>query len=358
MENTQGKRVVVVGAGIVGASLAYHLAGKGAMVTVVEAQDIASGVTGRSFAWINTQHAGPDPIAELRGAAITAYRSLESRLPSLAIRWTGALTFNEQTHAAPAASGHQASASRVSRAQILELEPNLKNPPQSALYAAEEGALDAVAATQALIEGAQALGAQVFTRSRVLGLVRQGTQVAGVETTAGIIDADVVVLAAGTGITQLTEMLEVSLPIQASPAIFIRYTSAPQLVRTLISSPEMEVRQSSDGALLAAEDYLDDAPENQPAAIALRTAEAIRNQFHDAGSIELQMACVGLRPMPADGVPIIGYLPTAGGVYVCAMHPGVTLAAIVGRLASEEIMEGKVSSALSPCRPDRFHPAQ
>lgn len=42
--------------------------------------------------------------------------------------------------------------------------------------------------------------------------------------------------------------------------------------------------------------------------------------------------------MPVDGIPIIGYLPKVSSVYVCAMHPGVTLAAIVGRLASEEIV--------------------
>ena len=62
----------------------------------------------------------------------------------------------------------------------------------------------------------------------------------------------------------------------------------------------------------------------------------------------------GLRPMPVDGIPIIGYLPDMDGVYVCAMHPGVTLAAIVGRLASEEIVDDKVSPALESCRPERF----
>lgn len=354
MGNAQDKRVVVIGAGIVGASLAYHLADKGANITVVEAEDIASGVTGTSFAWINTQHGKPDPIAKLRAAAIEAYRRLESRLPDLNIRWTGALSFNATASEALPDSGHQVSANLVDRSQILGLEPNLRNPPQSAVYAADEGALDAVAATHALIAGAQANGAKILTQTRVLGFVTRGATVTGVETTMGIIDADVVVLAAGTGITTLTDRLEVSLPIEASPAIFIRYKSQPGLVHTLISSAEMEVRQSAEGALLAAEDYLDDAIENQPAAIALRTAKTIRNQLHGTGSIDVQLACVGLRPMPADGLPIIGYLPKVGGVYVCVMHPGVTLAAIVGRLASEEIIDDKVSSALSPCRPDRF----
>ncbi|HGM5580278.1 TPA: NAD(P)/FAD-dependent oxidoreductase [Pseudomonas putida] len=348
-----GKRIVIVGAGIVGASLAYHLAGKNAKVTLVEAGHIACGVTGSSFAWINSSHPDPDPIAQLRSAAIEEYRRLETQLPDLRIRWTGALSYGSSSDELPA-SDHPALADLVSRSQILELEPNLKNPPQHALYVATEGALDAVAATFTLIAAAQKNGAEILTQTRVLGITTRGEEVTGVETARGIIDADIVVLAAGTGITELTSKLGALLPIEASPAIFIRYKSPPNLVHTLISNPEMEVRQSSDGALLAAEDYLDDSLQNQPAAVALRTARAIQNELHGVVSIETEMACVGLRPMPEDGIPIIGYLPKIGGVYVCAMHPGVTLAAVVGRLVSEEIIDHSASCALAPCRPDRF----
>ncbi|BBP56425.1 FAD-binding oxidoreductase [Pseudomonas sp. St316] len=345
MDNGPGKRVIVVGAGIVGASLAYHLAAKGANVTVVEAEGIASGVTGSSFAWLNATHGDPDPIASLRGAALQEYHRLEAQLPGLKIQWSGALSYGASS---------EGSANRIPQSKISELEPNLRNPPQFASYAAEEGALDAVATTHALIAGAQANGAKVLTQTPVLGFKTQDSSVFGVETAAGVIEADIVVLAAGTGITKLTDLLEVSLPIDASPAIFIRYSSPPNLVRTLISSPEMEVRQTPEGALLAAEDYLDDDLENQPAAIALRTANAIKNELHGVVSLDLQSARVGFRPMPADGIPIIGYLAQVGGVYVCAMHPGVTLAAIVGRLASEEIVGDSASPALNPCRPDRF----
>ncbi|WP_426088482.1 FAD-dependent oxidoreductase [Janthinobacterium sp. PSPC1-1] len=342
------QRIVVIGAGIVGASLAYHLASKGAKVTVVEAGGIASGVTGTSFAWINTSCAGPDPIAALRGGAIAAWRQLETQVPGLTLRWHGALSYGTQ-------DGRVSPESiLIDRARIAQLEPHLRQPPQQAVYEPEQGALDAVAATHALLAAARALGATVRTHTPVLGFTILDAKVTGVETATGVIEADLIVLAAGTGTAALAQKLGGSLPIHASPAIFLRYQAPPGLVRGIISSHAMEVRQAEDGTILAAEDYVDDAPENQPAAIALRTASAIREELEGAEAIASAFAGIGLRPMPIDGVPVIGYLPQVAGAYVCAMHPGVVLAAIVGELASEEIVDGTPASALAACRPARF----
>lgn len=352
MINIAHKRIVVIGAGIVGASLAYHLARLGARVTVVEAGEIACGVTSTSFAWINTSCAGPDPIALLRGGAIDAYRRLEKQLPGLNLRWSGALCHGTGVGADHAAA--QPPAMMLTQSQVRALEPALRQAPRQAWYAPEQGALDAVAATQALIAGAKALGATILTHTAVSDIVVRDGQVTGVETANGVIDADLAVLAAGTGITALLGKFNVALPIDASPAIFMRYAAPHGLIRTIISSDEMEARQAEDGTLLAAEDYIDGSDENQAPAIALRAARAIRHALDGADAIEPQYACIGKRPMPADGVPIIGYLPTVNGVYVCVMHPGVTLAAIAGRLASEELVMGKVHAALEPCRPERF----
>ncbi|APA68486.1 NAD(P)/FAD-dependent oxidoreductase [Janthinobacterium sp. 1_2014MBL_MicDiv] len=349
MRHEGPKNIIVIGAGIVGASLAYHLSSKGAQVTVVEAGGIASGVTGTSFAWINTAYSGPDPIAALRGAAIAAYRRLETQVPGLEVRWTGALSYGTDEGRAPSSSSML-----LDSAQIARLEPHLKKPPPQAVYEAGHGALDAVAATHALLAAAASHGATLRTHTPVLGFTIRDGRVTGVETGSGLLAADVVVLAAGAATASLAEKLNVNLPIHASPAIFMRYKAPPGLVRSIISSHAMEVRQGADGGLLAAEDYLDDTPENQPAAMAQRTAGAIRDELAGADAIEPEQACIGLRPMPADGIPVIGYLPQVDGVYVCAMHPGVVLAAIVGQLVSEEIVDGQPAAALSACRPARF----
>lgn len=222
------------------------------------------------------------------------------------------------------------------------------------MHAPLQGALDAVAATHTLIAAAQALGTTVLTGTGVLGFTTRDAQVTGVETSNGWIDADIVVSAAGTGTAMLAQMLGVSLPIKASPAIFIRYGVHPRVVHAIISGPDMEVRQGADGTLLAAEDYLDDTPENAAEALALRTAAVIGQQLDGVGQITPALASVGLRPIASDGLPVIGFLPGCTGMYVCTMHPGVTLAAAVGRLATQEILTGRVSPALAACRPQRF----
>ena len=93
MKNIPGLNVVVVGAGIVGASVAYHLSCQGVQVTIVEAGHVASGVTSTSFAWINSACSDADPVAALRAAAVSDYRRLEAQLPDLHIQWTGSLTY-------------------------------------------------------------------------------------------------------------------------------------------------------------------------------------------------------------------------------------------------------------------------
>ncbi|EDP65478.1 oxidase [alpha proteobacterium BAL199] len=352
-------RIVVVGAGIVGASVAYHLARRGAAVTLVDKGQPAMGVTGQGFAWINVAHSEPGPISGLRRMAVQEYRRLEGELgAAFPINWCGALSWSRD----PAKTerfvreheAHGYDVRLVAREQIALLEPNLLDVPDCAAHAGGEGAIDPVAATEALVRAARKAGAEIRTGTEVTALAMTGGRVAGVATPHGAIDADVVVLAAGTGVRVLGETIGVTLPVDPSPAILLRVATDGRLTNGIIASPDIEIRQVTDHVLLAAEDYIDDTPEDGPAAVAGRAVEAIRQRLRGASGVTLESVGVGWRPMPTDGLPIIGFVDGIGGLYTTVMHAGVTMAAAVGRLSASEILDGTDAAEFASCRLRRF----
>ena len=70
--------------------------------------------------------------------------------------------------------------------------------------------------------------------------------------------------------------------------------------------------------------------------------------------IDIDRVSIGWRPLPKDGVPVIGRINSIQGVYVAMMHSGVSLAAVVSKLVTEEILEDKNNSLLDHFRPSRF----
>ncbi|MEQ8394058.1 FAD-binding oxidoreductase [Thalassobaculum sp.] len=358
MTSPTGK-IVVVGAGIVGASVAYHLARRGAAVTLVDKDQPAKGVTGQGFAWINIAHSEPGPISGLRRMAVGEYRRLEAELgPELSINWCGALSWNrDPARTERFVREHQAhgyDVRLVEREEIARLEPGLLQLPDCAAYAAGEGAVDPVAVTETLVRAAQGAGAEIRTGTEAAALATSGGRIAGVVTADGRIEADVVVLAAGTGVRALGQTIGVTVPVDPSPATLLRIATDRRLASGIIASPDIEVRQITDCLLLAAEDYIDDTEENGPAAVAGRAVEAIRQRLRGASGVTLQSVSVGRRPMPADDLPIIGFVDGIDGLYTAVMHAGVTMAAAVGRLSASEILDGTDQAEFGSCRPRRF----
>ena len=148
--------VIVVGAGIVGASVAYHAARGGAAVVLLDRSVPASGVTGDSFAWIRGTNGEADGSTPLRRTVLADWARLEREVPGIRVRWTGSLTWGGQT---PSDMGELGSDERLVEAdEIARLEPNLRASPQRAVFRPADGAIDAVAVTEALVD---ALGATV-----------------------------------------------------------------------------------------------------------------------------------------------------------------------------------------------------
>ncbi len=334
-----GRNVVVVGAGIVGTSIAYHAARAGALVTLLEAGRVGAGVTADSFAWSGSSGVSTGAAAGLRAAATDEYRRLKAELPGLPVTWSGSLTWAAGENAPEPGPGQEI----VDGATVVEREPNVRQLPGWAVWAPGDGAVDPVGVAERLVAGAREHGARVQLGTPVVS-VRQDAvgRVVGVETGAGFHPAATVVLAAGTATTALATPLGVRVPVEASPATLLRFRAPAGLVRGVVSTQDFDLRQVSADRLIAAAD----SPE--------RALAAVRSTFRGADGVELLSARVGARPMPADGDPIIGPAAEAPGLYLAVMHPGVNLAAVVGRLVARELVDGAVEPALAGCRPGRF----
>ncbi len=192
--------LVVVGAGIVGASVAYHAARAGAVVALVDAGRPGAGVTADSFAWIGASGVRTGPAAGLRATATEEYRRLEAELPGLPVTWSGSLTWGAEDGAPEAGPGQEI----VDAATVVTLEPTLRQPPEWAVWAPGDGAVDPVGVTERLVAGARVHGARVHPDTPVTAVRRNvAGRVVGVETAAGPLSGATVVLAAGVATAAL-----------------------------------------------------------------------------------------------------------------------------------------------------------
>ena len=334
-----GRDLVVVGAGIVGASVAYHAARAGAVVTLVDAGRPGAGVTADSFAWVGASGVRTGPAAGLRATATEEYRRLEAELSGLPVTWSGSLSWGAEDSEPVAGPGQEI----VDAATVTTLEPALRQPPEWAVWAPGDGAVDPVGVTERLLAGARAHGTRVHLDTPVTAVRRDAAgRVVGVGTAAGPLAGATVVLAAGVATAALGAPLGVRVPVDPSPATLFRLRAPAGLVRTVVHNRDFDLRQVLPDRLHAAADSPD------------RTLAAVRSTFRGAATVELHSTSVGVRPMPADGEPIVGPVAEVPGLYLAVMHSAVTLAAAVGRLVARELVDGTVEPALAGCRLERF----
>ena len=85
------KHCIVIGSGILGASVAWHLAREGAAVTILEAEQAGGRATRDSWAWINASWGNPEPYFHLRQRAMREWQRLSLQVPEVGLDWCGGL---------------------------------------------------------------------------------------------------------------------------------------------------------------------------------------------------------------------------------------------------------------------------
>jgi glycine/D-amino acid oxidase-like deaminating enzyme len=351
------KQVIVVGAGIIGASIAWHLAKAGAQVTVIADSAVGGVATPNSFAWINASWGNPEPYFRLRTRAMAEWARLARDLPDLPLSWCGGLCWDlsaaeMETYATEhAACGY--GIERVDRAGAARIEPNLAELPDLALYVAEEGIAEPVAATKALLAEAERHGSRIIS-STVTALVQTEGKITGVDTSHGLIAADEVVIAAGVGSPDIAATAGINLPIETPPGLIVHSRPYRKLLNGLVLAERLHMRQTAEGRIIAGSDFGGADPGMNPQATARELFAAMKAMLRGGEGLELDFHTVGYRPTPIDGFPIIGRAEGMDGLYVAVMHSGITLAPAVGLFAAREILDGERDPLLGAYGLSRF----
>ncbi|KAH8682054.1 glycine/D-amino acid oxidase, deaminating [Xylariales sp. PMI_506] len=359
--------VIVIGAGVVGASIAWHLARQNASVTIV-APEIGGTATPCSFAWLNASWLNAKFYYDFRRRSMARWKELADEVPRLreVVQWCGNLQWDlPEDELAKYEREHGAwgyDIGRVEREEIAAREPCLSSDvlPEWGLRLGEEGAVEATDAAKLMVADAQTHGARVVYGT-VTNLIRNGDRVRGVATSSdGQLYADHVVLAAGVGSTQLCATVDVALPVTGRSGLLVHSKPISKRVLTgLVVSSGPHMRQTADGRLLAGSGFAGGDPGDDAQKTAEELFEKVRGMFKPdsigSDQLELEYFTIGERPTPQDGLPILG--PSGReGLTLAVMHSGVTLAAIVGQLLANEIVHGKKDAALEAFALSRFNP--
>lgn len=370
----RGARVVIVGAGVVGAVLSYRLAQAGASVIAVDRAAPGTGTTARSFGWLNGHDKEPREYHRLNILSIRDHEDLADELGGDWAHVTGSLHWAQASDPAQAARlaatvrrllGWGMRVDRLTPAEAIELEPDLALEPatvQAVHLVHRAGWLDGMALAAAAIREARRRYAAELIRGEVVGLRLAGGMVESVHLSDGrTISADVVVNAVGPDANGVAALAGVRLPVERTPGLLVLTGPAPVALRRVAYGPDVHLRPDGGGRLMIQWEPLDSLavegaplePDDAQVMVAMSRARSVMPGLRD---VEVEAIRLGVRCIPGDGYPVVGFDREVPNLYHAVTHSGITLAARLARLVTEELTNGDVEP-LAAYRPSRFEPA-
>lgn len=244
--------------------------------------------------------------------------------------------------------------------EIAKLIPETRVSAVGGVYYPEDGHLQPAQFVRALAGEAVANGARIETHCQVLGLSSEGSRVTSVQTTRGVLEADTVILAAGSWSPMVARDLGVKLPIQPAKGYSITFKRPPNCPSLPIMMTEAKVGVTPMADTFRFAGTLELA--GLDLSINQRRVDSILNAMPSyfpelsADKMDLIEIWRGLRPCTPDGLPLLGRTEAYDNLIIGAGHAtiGISLGPESGKILSQIVMGEETGYDPAALSPDRF----
>lgn len=372
---------VIVGAGILGISIAHFLSRAGRRVTVIDAASPAAGATGASDGAVSVASKKPGVMMALAAAGVAFYRRLVaggvlgdefSERPTFLVAGSDAEAAMLESHAA-----HLSATGLTVRPVPLADLPMLARGTRAVLAVEGDGHAIGYRVVHRLARGGRF---RVMRHTTVSGLCRSACgAVTGVQTAAGRIDAGTVIIAAGTGTARLLGLGGILRPrkgqlvvteragagggaVYPGPFMSCRYllskgshgTAAPPAPGSRTFGLVIDPLHTGQLLIGGTREETDAVGETDLEAVRRILADAVAMCPEVAASRVLRVFA-GVRVATADGLPLVGPVPGADGLWLVTGFEGdgICLGPLIGNAVADMLLDRKPEvdiSALSPSR--------
>ncbi|MFH8739242.1 NAD(P)/FAD-dependent oxidoreductase [Streptomyces sp. NPDC017964] len=365
------EQVVVIGAGVYGAAVAAELTRRGARVTVVDAGAPGAGTSSATFSWTNA-NGGKKPRAyhDLNVGGMEAHRRLARDMSGSDwyheggnLEWGGDDAEREELiRKVDTVLGYGYEARWLTRADVLRLEPDM-NPAEltadEIAYFPTEGWVEPVRLIGHLLSNSSA--EQVWNDA-VVGFETADGLVRSVRLASGQrLPADAVVNCAGPQAAKVARLAGLDLPMRNRRGVLIYTAPVAVSVSRVIRAPRVDLRPDGGGRILLHTHAVDDAA-RVSATGEIAVDQAAVDKVVEAGcalypgirAANIESVRVGERPIPGDGLPVLGPAPELSNFYFAVSHSGVTLSLYAGGLLAAEVLGENHTEELAAFRYDRL----
>lgn len=369
--------MVIIGAGIIGLSLAYFLVDKGKDVVILEKNKLLSGASGANLGQISLMDREPKVHLEWAIENNEILKHLMKK-PYFNFEYNqsgGILVLTNEKEKTEAKKLIERQKSRgldidlIEGEDILEIEPNLNyQATKGVLYTPREGRLNPLKLTFQLAEKIANKGGNILTETEVTDFKKQKGVIKGVVTRKGIINAETVILATGAWTRELGKKLGLQLPIDYHRGSVVVTSPVSRYIENVVVSAGflvpgafkeqvigMALAQHENGSIIIGQ--ASEKRESYSREVSFSgikgVANKVTNYFDILNDVNIIRSWSGNTPFTEDNLPIFGFSEKFENLFIAAGLKGAFSTALsAGKLAAKMIKAGHNFSKIEAFTPE------